>query len=335
MMITDIIYPAFSGSRRNLLSDLFSFRHRIFNKRLGWEQESAQSLGKDNFDEFNPVYLLARDNDGKVLGTLRLMRTDGPNMLKNEFSYLLQGCSIPSSSAVWEISRFAVEPDIPEEHPQASSSEVCSHLIQSLCEFSQRHRVEYFVAVMGVDTLEFLRGLENLSVQVLGEGVAKDAQQEPLYACRIWLHAQGSEAIQEDCNMEKINQTSPKMNLLVISRLAANPLKKTMFKDMPAASIKTCDADSAADFLLSRTEDFDWVFIDKSEIARLRDYWSRIKNDGKNHQEAGGSMDMAVFEQSGETATGVGANNQRRQEILADLTDGEVILEYRATCRRD
>ena len=82
---------------------------RVFKKRLDWEVETAAGMEVDSFDALQPTYLLRRDGDGAVSGCVRLLPSQGPNMLRNTFPVLLDGRECPAGPDIWESSRFALD----------------------------------------------------------------------------------------------------------------------------------------------------------------------------------------------------------------------------------
>lgn len=91
------------------LDDMHRLRHRVFKQRLEWDVTSHDEMERDEYDGFNPTYLLARGNDGAITGCIRLLPTQGPNMLRDTFPQLLDGKEAPEGERTWECSRFALD----------------------------------------------------------------------------------------------------------------------------------------------------------------------------------------------------------------------------------
>lgn len=104
-----LITPDCRGEFVEALTDMHRLRFRVFRERLDWEVETAGGLEVDSFDALLPTYMLLRANHGAVIGCVRLLPCDGPNMLLNTFPVLLDGKPAPSASDVWESSRFALD----------------------------------------------------------------------------------------------------------------------------------------------------------------------------------------------------------------------------------
>lgn len=82
-------------------------RYIVFHDRLNWDVKTQNGLEFDDFDQLNPLYLLAKEN-GTLYGCLRLLPTTGANMLRDVFPELLSPHLDPYGEDTWELSRFAV-----------------------------------------------------------------------------------------------------------------------------------------------------------------------------------------------------------------------------------
>jgi acyl homoserine lactone synthase len=81
-------------------------RAETFSDRLGWEVVVRDGYERDCFDDANPLYLISVDPDTEEYwGSLRLLPTTGPNMLRDVFAQLLDGDFIESAT-IWESSRI-------------------------------------------------------------------------------------------------------------------------------------------------------------------------------------------------------------------------------------
>ncbi len=85
---------------------MFRNRAETFSGRLGWEVVVQDGYERDIFDDANPLYLVSVDPDtGEYWGSLRLLPTTGPNMLRDIFPQLLDEGYIESAT-IWESSRI-------------------------------------------------------------------------------------------------------------------------------------------------------------------------------------------------------------------------------------
>src|ERR1700731_836854 len=98
------------GSRASLfpkeMDAMFRNRAITFSERLGWDVTVKDGHERDEFDDANPLYLVSVDPDAEEYwGSLRLLPTTGPNMLRDIFPQLLDGDYLESAT-IWECSRI-------------------------------------------------------------------------------------------------------------------------------------------------------------------------------------------------------------------------------------
>jgi acyl homoserine lactone synthase len=91
----------------HLAEALMRYRHRIFIQRLGWILPTLNGAERDQFDRDDTLYAVALDGTGELRGCARLLPTSLPYLLDVVFPDMVQEKPLPSSSTIWEISRFA------------------------------------------------------------------------------------------------------------------------------------------------------------------------------------------------------------------------------------
>jgi acyl homoserine lactone synthase len=101
----------------------------------------------DEFDACRPVYLLQRDDSGRVQGCVRLLPTTGPTMLRDTFPALLDGQAAPASDAIWESSRFGVDLCTREAKTAGSIARATYELFAGMIEFGLMRRLTDIVTV--------------------------------------------------------------------------------------------------------------------------------------------------------------------------------------------
>ncbi|NOD34239.1 MULTISPECIES: acyl-homoserine-lactone synthase [unclassified Ruegeria] len=94
---------------KDVLDDMFKLRARVFGDRLGWEVNIVDGRERDMFDDLNPAHVVSIDDEGEVVGCMRLLQTTGPHMLSDVFNSILDGEPPLRSSQVWEATRFCVD----------------------------------------------------------------------------------------------------------------------------------------------------------------------------------------------------------------------------------
>ena len=97
--------PLFPGE----IDAMFRNRALTFATRLGWNVVVKDGHERDAFDDLNPLYLVSVNPDTQEYwGSLRLLPTTGPNMLRNVFPFLLGEDEAVESATIWESSRICV-----------------------------------------------------------------------------------------------------------------------------------------------------------------------------------------------------------------------------------
>ena len=129
--------------------DIYRLRCKVFKELLNWDVQASAGEERDEFDEQSRVaYALAvGKGDGRLLGCMRLLPTRGDYMLEKVFpALLLPGQEAPKREGLWELSRFAVD-------PQAGSrgglgfDRVALALIAGICEHAREEGIDAYVAV--------------------------------------------------------------------------------------------------------------------------------------------------------------------------------------------
>jgi acyl homoserine lactone synthase len=127
---------------------MYRLRHNVFHDRLGWDVVSDNGMEHDEFDELDPVYVLAK-RDLEIRGCSRLLPTTGSYMLKDIFPQLLHGEAAPQRHDVWELSRFAAATDATEE-TGFGLSKLPVEMIRLAVRFAKENGIRRYVAVTSV-----------------------------------------------------------------------------------------------------------------------------------------------------------------------------------------
>jgi acyl homoserine lactone synthase len=134
---------AVNNSNRDIHSQLvrqmFELRAEVFHGRLGWDVQVEQGLEIDVFDrEADPLYLMAVDDYGNLKGSLRLLPTTGPNMLRDVFSELLPPGERVESPLIWESTRFCVTKSAGAEITSRRLNRTTGELLAGIVEIGQQ-----------------------------------------------------------------------------------------------------------------------------------------------------------------------------------------------------
>lgn len=94
-----------------LAKSMFQDRAEQFSERLGWSVDvDGHGLERDVHDTLNPLYVIATDEDGTHLGSMRFHPSTGQAMLNDCFREYCSGPTI-ENARVWECTRFCLSPD--------------------------------------------------------------------------------------------------------------------------------------------------------------------------------------------------------------------------------
>ncbi len=156
IMIQLITEPCY-GEFGNTLIAMHQLRYRVFKERLDWDVHISGDMEIDDFDALHPAYLTQLADDGRIQGSVRLLPTVGPTMLRDTFPVLLAGRSAPANPSTWESSRFAV--DIPADAPKGEHgiARATYELFAGVIEFGLSRRLTDIVTVTDARMERILR----------------------------------------------------------------------------------------------------------------------------------------------------------------------------------
>ena len=147
---------------------MFRNRAETFSDRLGWEVVVKDGYERDRFDDANPLYLVSVDPDTEEYwGSLRLLPTTGPNMLRDVFPQLLDGDFIESAT-IWESSRICATtaPGQPDRG-RSGVNYVLSELILGIGEVAVAAGLTQIVSVFDARIFRVLRAA-GCNPQIIG-----------------------------------------------------------------------------------------------------------------------------------------------------------------------
>ena len=149
------------------LFDMHRLRKKIFADRLKWDVDiQQQDLEVDDFDIPEAVYLLAIE-ENEVIGSWRLLSTEGPTMIRDVWPEFLKSLDMPTDHYVWEASRFGVL----SKHKNikagiAHTNEVTKKMFQALTQVCMQCGIEYIYTLYDKRIARLLRILNCEPVQV-------------------------------------------------------------------------------------------------------------------------------------------------------------------------
>ncbi len=122
----------------------FQLRYQLLVDAQYWNLSRFQGMEYDQYDTPAATYLVWQDITGIARGSVRVVPTDRPYMLKDLWPDMVEKCPLPQSLSVWEATRFCVDKSLPKDLRQRIKHElVCAFL-----EFGLKNDVKQMIGVM-------------------------------------------------------------------------------------------------------------------------------------------------------------------------------------------
>ena len=137
------LYPAFTDQ-------MFRARADVFSARLQWNVTVKDGWEIDVYDEANPLYVMSVDDSGVVGGSLRVLPTTGPDMLRDIFAKHFDADVDFQGPLIWECTRFCIHPnaDRPKGYSDARAVHAASaELMAGLCDVALRSGIQSIIGV--------------------------------------------------------------------------------------------------------------------------------------------------------------------------------------------
>ena len=156
-----LIEGSYASSFPKELDAMFRNRAELFSQRLGWDVVVKDGYERDRFDDLNPLYLVSVDPvTERYWGSLRLLPTTGPNMLRDVFPQLLEEGEVVESATIWESSRIcAIAAEGQPERSKNGVNYVLSELIAGIGEVALLAGLTQIVSVFDARILRVLKSI--------------------------------------------------------------------------------------------------------------------------------------------------------------------------------
>ncbi len=143
-----LIYGHERAQFPQLIDSMHRLRKSVFHERLKWDVPVSGDWEIDDFDREDPLYVLVVDAQGAVQGSLRLLPTTGPNMLRDVFSAITQVSGQVENPFVWESSRFCIRfSDNKDQRESTTISKATVELIAGMGEVGLLAGLDHVVTV--------------------------------------------------------------------------------------------------------------------------------------------------------------------------------------------
>ena len=133
----------------SVLDQMYQLRARVFQDRMGWDVTVKNGREIDAFDELDPAYIVALDDEYHVIGCARLLQTTGPHMLSDVFYDILDGEPPLRSATIWESTRFCVDRErLSRENDRNAVSRTTCELMLGILEYARESGMSDIITVI-------------------------------------------------------------------------------------------------------------------------------------------------------------------------------------------
>lgn len=122
----------------------FHLRYKLLVDGQYWNLSRFQGMEYDQYDTPASTYLVWQDDKGNVRGSVRVVPTDRPYMIRDIWPELIENCPLPESLSVWEATRFCVDSALPREQRQRIKHE----LVLAFLEFGLKNDIREMIGIM-------------------------------------------------------------------------------------------------------------------------------------------------------------------------------------------
>jgi acyl homoserine lactone synthase len=156
-----------AGRHQKLLEEMFRLRARVFRDKMNWDVDVIDGMERDKYDDEQPVYIVLTDEgQQQVYGSLRLLPTTGPTLLKDTFSDTLPDAVNLTAPTIWECTRLCIDDKLVGDRPE-NLLMASALLIEGLGEVGLKSGIETILGVFEPMMLRVYRRI-GCSVDILG-----------------------------------------------------------------------------------------------------------------------------------------------------------------------
>ncbi|MFZ4115437.1 MAG: acyl-homoserine-lactone synthase [Chthoniobacterales bacterium] len=183
-----LITPENYHAHQEDLQAMYRLRHKIFFEQLRWDVTSENGMERDQYDETQMYYLIYKDQEGIIRGSLRLIEMIHECMFDGPFNFMLPNLKKFKKKGFWEISRLYIHGyDDLLDHPSEAKI-IYRHLFAGIIHFGlANHKTTSFLAVSYPSALRLhnMAGMQwsSLYQSVINNEAIISAQYSPSQEC--------------------------------------------------------------------------------------------------------------------------------------------------------
>ena len=146
----------------------FALRHEVFCDELRWVPPLPDRQERDRYDRFAET-IGVFDEDGTIVGNVRLIASPDPFMVEKEFACLLPDkTELLKTADMAEVTRLCVQPATRRKRKEEGSPNVSLLLYRGIYQWSLSHNIRHLTMVVEKNNYRLLR-LTSFPVKVLGD----------------------------------------------------------------------------------------------------------------------------------------------------------------------
>lgn len=133
------------------LEEMYRLRHRVFVEKMKWEAlRKPDGREIDQFDNDDAIYLLLREDDGRIIGGHRLLPTTKPHLFTELFSDMCNVRGLRSGERIYELTRTCTDKEALGKDREIWG---LKHVMVGLFEFCVRAGIEQLTLLTPLNTL--------------------------------------------------------------------------------------------------------------------------------------------------------------------------------------
>lgn len=168
---------------------MFAARKRVFVDMLQWDLPVLEGKYEiDQFDTAGAEYLILLGDEGEHRASARLLPTTGPHLLGDLYPWLCDE-AVPRGPAIWEISRFCVDPGQTPSERRGARDE----LVTTLADYALCYDISDYT---GVAEWSWFEKIARFGWSCAPLGSAADDGASKLVALRIRIDADTKDGLQ-------------------------------------------------------------------------------------------------------------------------------------------
>ncbi|UTW57859.1 hypothetical protein KFE96_13630 [Kordiimonas sp. SCSIO 12603] len=167
---------------KELFDHMYCMRHKLYvegRKIRHWG--SADGREKDAYDAEGTIYLVALGPDGELEAGLRLVPTEKPHLLKNEYEAFCSVEEAPAQSDAWEMSRVFVSSN---SRYNKDGIPLKGLLFCAMVSYARSKGINY---ITGINDSFFLPRVLECGIKVVPLGLPKRTEWGELIAYKMFL----------------------------------------------------------------------------------------------------------------------------------------------------